>query len=149
MPSSPLNASRLLRFLVIGGVAVLALAVLALKDRPQPTAPLSSEALPAAQLERARSAGQPALAFFHSNNCEQCLVMIDMVAQVYPEFAGVVALVDVDVYDAANAALLKEVRLQTIPMLVFYDREGKRQSHIGMMEAGELRQELCLLAGGQ
>ena len=72
-------------------------------------------------------AGQPALAFFHSNTCQQCIEMIGIVGEVYPEFANSIALVDVNVYDERNTALLQEVRLQFIPTLIFYDQYGKSE----------------------
>ena len=140
--------NRLPQFIILGGVVLLALVIIVLKDSSQP-APVagSSSALPEAQIERAIRAGKPALAFFHSNNCEQCLIMIDTVEQVFPEFAGAVTLVDVNVYDQNNEPLLRKVGLQYIPMLVFYDRQGQTQAHIGVMESAVLRQRLSSLAG--
>jgi hypothetical protein len=64
--------------------------------------------LPEVQLMRALDAGTPALAFFHSSICDSCKEMTAIVAEVYPEFAGSVALVDVDVYDERNKALLRD-----------------------------------------
>jgi thiol-disulfide isomerase/thioredoxin len=141
--------SHVLRYLILTGVILLALGVLALKDRSRPEAPKSTSALPEAKLERALSTGKPALAFFHSNNCEQCIIMIETVDQVYPEFVGSVDLIDVNVYDPKNELLLKKVGLQYIPTLVFYDRSGKSQTHVGVMEADTLRQRLNSLAGVQ
>ncbi len=141
--------SQLLQLLIISSVILLALVVLALKDRPQPETPASSSTLPEAQLERALSAGKPALAFFHSNSCEQCIIMIDTVKQVYPEFSSSVALVDINVYDPNNEALIRKVRLQFIPTLVFYDHDGQEQTHVGVMETEALRQRLMALAGAQ
>lgn len=149
MPEKSLNLlSRLRRMLVIGVVFVLATAVILIKARPTTTAaPLSSSALPEAQLDRALKAGKPVLAFFHSNTCEQCLVMINTMDQVFPEFASSVALIDVNVYDADNEALLRRVRLQYIPTLVFYDRAGKSTPHIGVLEPDTLRERLVELIG--
>ena len=59
---------------------------------------------------------------FHSNNCKQCLTMMEVVEQVYPEFANSVALVDVNVYDERNAALLQQARIRAIPSQI--DRRG-------------------------
>jgi thiol:disulfide interchange protein len=137
------------QYLILAGIILLASVVLALKDRSQPEVPASTRALPAAQLERALSAGKSALVFFHSNNCEQCIIMIETVDQVYPEFVGSVDLVDVNVYDPKNEPLLKKVGLQYIPMLVFYDHAGQTQKHIGVMEPDSLRQHLEDLAGEQ
>jgi thiol:disulfide interchange protein len=140
---------HLLRYLILTGVVLLALGVLAIKDRSQPEAQVSTSVLPEAQLERALSAGRPALAFFHSNSCEQCIIMIETVDQVYPEFVGSMDLIDINVYDPKNEPLLKKVGLQYIPMLVFYDRTGQTQNHIGVMKADSLRQHLEALAGEQ
>ena len=104
--------------------------------------------LPADQLQNALAEHLPTLAFFHSNNCRQCILMIETVSQVYPEFAASVVLVDVYVYDEKNAALLKKVGLQFIPTLIFFDRTGKEQVSVGVMEAEQLRQRLAALADG-
>lgn len=142
------KTSRLAQFLTVGGVILLAVVVLALKDHPQ-TQIMDSSALPEAQLERALSAGIPALAFFHSNNCEQCLIMIKTVEQVFPEFASSIALVDVNVYDPNNEPLLRKVRLQYIPTLIFFDRKGQGKIHVGVMQPDVLHQQLNDLVGEQ
>ena len=88
MPRNPYPRSWLRQVVVLGVVFILAAAVILVKERPVPAAPpLSSSVLPEAQLDRALKAGKPVLAFFHSNTCEQCLIMIDTVEQVFPEFA--------------------------------------------------------------
>ncbi len=134
---------------MIIGLLLVAGAILALKDQSQAEIPASTSALPEAQLARALSTGKPALAFFHSNNCEQCIIMIETVDQVFPQFADTVDLIDVNVYDPKNEPLLKKVGLQYIPTLVFYDRSGQAQTHVGVLEAGALRQRLTSLAGAQ
>lgn len=141
--------SRWPQILILSGILLLVLVVLALKDRSQPEATASTSALPEAQLERALSAGKPALAFFHSNNCEQCIIMIETVDQVFPEFAASIDLVDVNVYDPNNEPLLQKIGLQYIPTLVFYDRTGQTQTYVGVMEADILRQRLSSLKGAQ
>jgi thiol:disulfide interchange protein len=141
--------SLLPQFLTIGGVFLLALVLLALKDRSPAQAPASTGTLPQAQLEGALRAGKPALAFFHSNNCEQCIIMVETVEQVFPEFTNTVALVDINVYDPNNEPLLQKVGLQYIPTLIFYDQHGQGQTFVGVMEADVLRQRLNSLAGEQ
>jgi thiol:disulfide interchange protein len=74
--------------------------------------------------------------------------MMETVAQVFPDFAEAVVLVDINVYDESNEALLKRVGLQYIPTLIFYDHTGKEQVSVGVMEAEQLRQTLAALAGG-
>ena len=143
------KAMRLPQVLILGGILLLVLLVLALKDSSQPEAVSSSGELPQAQLDAALQAGKPTLAFFHSNNCEQCIIMVKTVAQVFPEFSNSVTLVDIDVYDPNNQALLKRVGLQYIPTLVFYDQQGQDETVVGVLAADALRERLNALAGAQ
>ena len=141
---------RLPQFLAILGVVVLVLAVIIIKEKPQEATPAANPSeLAEVQLDRALLAGQPTLAFFHSNNCRQCIIMIDTVSQIYPEFSDKVVLVDVNVYEERNAQLLKDVGLQYIPTLIFYDRTGQKQVSVGVIEAIQLRQKLTSLAEGE
>jgi len=110
--------------------------------------PTPSE-LPEAQLGRLLAAGKPTLAFFHSNNCKQCIKMMEVVAQVCPEFEDSVALVDVNVYDKANARLLQAAGIRAIPTQIFYNSSGKGQVVLGAMEPEQFRAYLRSLAGGQ
>ena len=146
-----MKLSRPIQFILVGIVVLTAVFILLVKDQPQAAAPApgSSSALPAAQLDRAVQAGKPALVFYHSDSCEQCLIMIDTVKQVYPEFSTSVALIDVNVYDPDNEALLRTARIQLIPTLVFFDAKGQTETHVGVMEAGALRTRLATLVGAQ
>lgn len=151
-----MKLSRPVQLIVIGIVVLAAVFILLVKDqqgkdKPQAAAPAagSSSALPEAQLNRAVQAGKPVLAFFHSNSCEQCIIMIDTVKQVYPEFSQSVALVDVNVYDPSNEALMRSAKVQFIPTLVFYDAKGQTEIHVGVMEADALREHLADLGGVQ
>lgn len=133
----------------MGGVGLLILAVVLLKSRPaEETRAETADPLPQEQLEQVLQAGQPALVFFHSNTCQQCIEMIGIVGEVYPEFADSVAMVDVNVYDERNADLLQEVRLQFIPTLIFYDQDGQPEVFVGVMPAEQLRQRLASLGEG-
>ena len=137
------------RILVVAGVMILAISILVFKqdrnsnDAATPT-PVSIAEL---QLDRALQAGEPTLAFFHSDNCKQCILMMETVGQVYPEFSTSVTLVDVNVYEMKNTGLLKSVGLQYIPTLIFYDQSGEKQISVGVMGAEQLRQTLAALAG--
>lgn len=143
--------SRTPQFLIVGGVILLIAMILIFKqDRNSSASPAAStDELPAAQLEGALAENRPTLAFFHSTTCQQCIVMMDTVSQVYPEFSTTVVLVDVNVYDENNNALLQKVGLQYIPTLIFYDRTGKGQVSVGVLEADQLRQRLVALGGGE
>jgi thiol:disulfide interchange protein len=73
--------------------------------------------------------------------------MMEVVAQVYPEFQEQVVLIDVDVYDQGNANILRREGLQAIPTLVFYDRSGERYSHVGVLPADQMRTVFQTLSG--
>jgi thiol:disulfide interchange protein len=154
------------RLLIVVGVLFLAAMVLALKEinrehvqeagstgivplqgadaMGETLAPPSE--LPADQLRNALAEHRPTLAFFHSNSCRQCVMMIENVNRVYPEFFASVVLVDVYVYDEKNEPLLKMVGLQYIPTMIFYDRSGREQVFVGLMDEEQLRQSLAALA---
>ena len=110
-------------------------------------APRTGES-PEAHLDRLLEEGQPIFAFFHSNTCYQCTEMAKIVDQVYPDFAQQVALVDVNVYDDANQALLQRARIRVIPTLLFIDRAGEGEVSTGVMPATQLQDKLTALAAG-
>ena len=97
---------------------------------------------------RALSAGTPTLAFFHSLTCDSCKEMTAIVAEVYPDYADAVALVDVDVYDERNAALLRSAGIRAIPTVIFFDHNGASKVHMGVVPADDLRQILAAMAQG-
>ena len=136
--SSHRKNPRITQILIIMGVLLMVVAVIAFKNRPQPEIMVKASDLPEAQLDRALDAGKPTLAFFHSNNCDQCITMIGNVDQVYPEFRDSIELVDIDVYNPLNNPLLEKVKLQYIPMLIFYDKNGDGKTFIGVMDSQTL-----------
>ena len=103
---------------------------------------------PEAHLDRLLKEGQPIFAFFHSNSCYQCVEMDKIVQEVYPDFAGQVALVDVNVYDDANQSLLQRAEIRVIPTLIFIDQTGQGQGATGVMPAEQLQEALTSLAAG-
>jgi thiol:disulfide interchange protein len=142
------KSSRSPQLFVLGGLLILVVAILAYKEKPQAVPSASNSYLLAeVQLDRALAARQSVLAFFHSTTCEKCLVMMDTVAQVYPQYQDSIILVDINVYDEQNETLLQRVRLQYIPTLIFYDRNGQADTHIGVMEASQLSSKLTALSG--
>ena len=92
--------------------------------------------------------GKPAVVFLHSLNCVACKEMMQTVADVYPEYQDSITLIDVDVYDQGNDNLIRREQLQSIPTLVFYDRQGSRQVFIGAMPSEQFRDALAQLAAG-
>jgi len=139
---------RWIQITIVAGVALLAVAILLFKNQSAdpPAVSLADLQMPADEgadgtttepgdlpqqrWERLLAAGQPTLAFFHSNNCVECTKMIEIVADVYPEFQDSVALVDVDVYDPQNRALLQQARVQYIPTLIFYNTSGEESEFV-------------------
>lgn len=113
----------------------------------------STNEVPASELsleekfDQAMREGTPVFVFLHSLDCNPCQVMMETVAEVYPEFEDKIALIDVNVYDQENQSILRRERLQAIPTLVFYDGRGGRQVHIGVMDPLELQQVFQSLAG--
>ncbi len=104
-------------------------------------APLPEES-PEAHFDRLRDAGMPIFAFFHSDGCYQCAAMSDIVAEVYPDFAASVALVDVDIHAPANRSLVGRVGIRAIPTMIFFDRSGTGEGAMGVISAEELRAAL-------
>lgn len=105
----------------------------------------TQDLLPEARLDRLLSARKPVFVFFHSDTCVQCVRMTGIVEEVYPGFSDSVALVDVDVYDERNRNLLQRATVRAIPTLIFVDREGEVEGHVGVMEADALRQQLATM----
>ena len=135
----------------VGVIAIVALMVTQLKSDSQATptiAGASSGVSPAEQLRQATDQGRPALVFMHSTDCIPCKQMMTIVEQVYPEFTNQVVLVDVNVYDEANASLMQTLRLQAIPTSVIFDRKGQSKTFVGVMSATDLRTRLRQAMGG-
>ena len=144
------KSQPLSRWLIVGGLLVMVAAVLLLKGGQAPQAAESSaEGAPQARLAQALEEGKPILAFYHSNNCVSCLEMIEIVNQVYPEYREEVVLVDVNVYDPQNKALLQAVDLRYIPTQMIYDRSGSHQTVVGVMPPEQLREALAAAAQGR
>lgn len=129
--------------LIVGGLALLLIAVFAFKNSGSTSAPTSSLE---AQLDQALKDGRPTFVFLHSLDCIPCKEMMSVVADVYPEFQDSIVLVDVDVYDQNNQNILRRERLQSIPTLVFYDSQGTRRTFIGVMPADQFRAVMTQLA---
>jgi thiol:disulfide interchange protein len=148
-----------LTILVIASLAVVIIGIILLKERQSPSVTLSvaqsgpsavatsgnavagpfKPNSPADQLNQALVAGRPVLVFMHSTNCQSCIDMMKVVDQIYPEFAGQVTLVDVDVYDDANVPLMQLLGLRYIPTVVVFDEQGKQSQNVGAMKPDAFR----------
>lgn len=140
------NKKLLSSGLIITGLVLIVAIIFLAKNESEalPTADL----LPEEQLAAAQQADRPAFVFLHSTDCIPCQEMMGIVDQVFPEFASSIALVDVNIYDKRNVALMRNEGLQVIPTLVFYDSRGARQMHVGVMEPAQFRTTLQSLAEG-
>lgn len=140
------------QLLILVGVVAVVVLLITMKGQPggqpSPLTPTAVSEAPEAVLDRAIAANQPTLAFFHSLTCDSCVEMTAIVKQVYPEFEGAVTLVDVDVYDPRNDALLGRARIQGIPTVVLFDRSGEATWLVGVTGADQLRAHLLALAAG-
>ncbi|MCJ7625004.1 MAG: thioredoxin fold domain-containing protein [Anaerolineaceae bacterium] len=148
--ASTLNRKWLPRFLIIVGIALVASTILILKSNGEPVieTPITQE-LPEEKLDRLLEEEKPILLFFHSNNCNSCLVMIDTVSQVYPEFMDSVVLVDVNIYDERNQNLLRRAQITTIPTQIFINNKGEGKVILGIMQPEVLRENLSILIRGK
>ena len=104
---------------------------------------------PADQYKYAIINSKPALVFIHSNTCDPCIEMIQIVNDVYPEFEDQVILIDVNVYDDQNQGLIAQLGINYIPTLVFYFQNGESQTQVGVLTTDELRQHLISIAGAR
>jgi thiol:disulfide interchange protein len=139
---------RWIRPLALVGVVLVAAIILFVKNQPEKAPPANSE--PAeVQLDYYLGQRKPTLAFFHSNNCYSCLLMVERVGLIHSEFAEQVALVDIDVYDPRNQNLLRKAGITTIPTLVFLSAQGEAEIIMGIMEEDQLRQHLQNIMGTQ
>lgn len=130
--------------LILAEIVLLIVAVIFLKNgNDAPTTAGSLEN----QLDRALQKKDPTFVFLHSTDCIPCMEMMDVVAEVYPEFDDSVVLIDVDVYDQQNANILRRESLQAIPTLVFYDDQGRRKMHIDVLQPDQLRAVLLEISG--
>jgi thiol:disulfide interchange protein len=140
----PTHRKWLSTWLIFAGIALLVLAVMALKSGKQTSAaPVSLEE----QYHQALQENQPTFVFLHSLDCIPCQTMMDVVAEVQPEFEGQVVLIDVDVYQQSNVDIMRQEGLQMIPTLVFYDRQGQRQVQVGVLQSDQLRAVLQAISG--
>lgn len=135
------------KIFILVGVAILVTAILILKN--QPSQSTNQTSIPAeAQFDQYLEEKKPVFVFIHSNTCQSCIDMIAIVDQVYPEFTKSVGLVDVNVYDPQNDALLRRMGISTIPTQVFIDATGQGKVAMGVMTPEGLLQQLQTLAEG-
>ncbi|MBA3074126.1 MAG: thioredoxin family protein [Anaerolineae bacterium] len=141
------NKANIPLIVILGCLAVVISVILLSKVGDSKATPAST-GVADSMLESFIEEGKPVFVFYHSTDCYTCKVMMATVAEIYPEFQGVVALIDVDVYDPANQNLLRAKQIRSIPTQVFYDNKGESTVIIGVMEPDALRQLLNTLTEG-
>ena len=148
---------------IIAGIAVIVLSILLLKGMSGKSEPdqqetasgagaLASAAQPTPetpdeQFNRLYAQKRPIFVFFHSNNCQLCVEMIDVVASVFPEYEGKIELLDIDVYDEANQNLIQSAQIKAIPTQFFFSGGGDSFSFVGKMSPDQLREALDQIVG--
>ncbi len=144
--TKPKKNEQLPKILILSGIFIIALAILLFKNQSVKNLIPVNES-PEGQFERYLQEEKPIFIFFHSNNCESCIMMMATVDQVYPAYKNEVALVDVNVYDPINENFLQREGINTIPTQVFVDSSGQGTVTIGVMTADQLAQQLDFLVG--
>ncbi len=159
--------SGVIKILVIGGILLISALLIVFKtlpDQSAETAAVLPNAVPTLvpsqanekavieesleeRLDQLILAKTPVFAFFHSNNCQLCLEMIDIVKEVYPDYQGEIELIDINVYDELNKNLLVRANIHSIPTQIFFNESGEKFQSIGLMSAEQLRDSLDKLAG--
>lgn len=135
------SVSGFSRYILLAVILLLAGAILWFKNQAKPA--VSAADQPAeVQFDLYLQQKKPMLAFFHSTDCYSCVEMMDLVAEVYPQYDDSVELVDVNVYDSANQNLLRRARILSIPTQIFIDENGTGKVIIGVMTREQLEQEL-------
>jgi thioredoxin-like negative regulator of GroEL len=142
-PSRKLSWIPMLLAIASVAIVIAGIAVLKAQNTPAPAmASVPGGALPADQLNQSLAQGKPVLVFMHSTSCQSCIDMMKVVDQVYPEFAGQVTLVDVNVYDDANLPLMQKLGLKYIPTVVVFNSQGQSWQNVGLMQPDQFRKAL-------
>ncbi len=101
---------------------------------------------PQARYERALRKKKPVFVFAHSTNCEACILMIDIVASVYPSFSEQVELIDIVVSEPDSRPLMADLNIRAIPVMIFVDSSVTTQTVVGPTSASHLRYILLNLS---
>ena len=109
--------------------------------------PFPSE--PEAQIEWVLRNRRPAMILFHSTTCKPCQLMEKAVDKVRTEYELQIAFIDVVVTDPANATLVRQAQIRTIPTSIFVTASGDAYGFVGAVEEHVLRTELTKLISGE
>ena len=90
--------------------------------------------------------GLPGVIVFSSSTCAPCIAQKEVLDEVAPRYEGRARLVRLDVYEYIDLAL--QFKVQYIPTLVFFDRNGRMvELRAGLMDAPALEGRLQKLLG--
>lgn len=113
------------------------------KSEAAASAQIQSESPGEAALGAALKSGKPTMILFHSNSCIPCKEMSAIVAEVQPQYAGRANFVDILVDDQAEARLISNFGINTIPTSVFFDKMGELVGkNVGVIKKEQLMQLL-------
>ncbi len=71
--------------------------------------------------------------------------MKEPIRQAQEEFSDSIAILDLDVNELRNQIVIRKAGVFAVPTLVFYDKNGKKQLHLGVMRIEDLRDRLLSL----
>ncbi|MGE5253845.1 MAG: thioredoxin domain-containing protein [Planctomycetaceae bacterium] len=82
------------------------------------------------ELQQAMKNGKPLLVDFGSNSCLPCRQLRPILKEIEKEYVGKASILVIDVYQYQDLA--REHRVQLIPTLIFFNKEGKEAfRHVG------------------
>ncbi len=95
-------------------------------------------------LDKARTSGKPTMVDFGSTGCTPCEMMVPVLKALETEYAGKANVLFVHVGE--NQVLAARYGVQTIPLQVFFDRDGKEVSrHVGFFPQDKIEARLSQL----
>jgi thioredoxin 1 len=82
------------------------------------------------EFQQAMKNGKPALVDFGANSCMPCRQLRPILKEIEKEYTGKASILIIDVYKYQDLA--REYRVQLIPTLIFFNKEGKEAfRHVG------------------
>jgi len=104
---------------------------------------------PGEQVDWALRRNKPAMVLFHSTNCKPCKLMDELVKKVRADYEPNLVFVDVITNDQANMALIQAAQIRLIPTSFFIQRSGGSKRVVGAMKEEAFRAELANLLAAE
>lgn len=84
----------------------------------------------------------PTLLDFGAEKCRPCQMLAPILAELEKEYAGVMTVRFVDVWKSENAAEAKKWGIESIPVQIFLDKDGKElKRHVGFISKEDIMAE--------